>query len=145
MESTPEVSCKFLICRYAIWTGTPLITVARLINAIQHFALCTLSRAISGEPELSDDKNGWFKKGNCETDGGECRDVGRATGPDRFVSGNNYWQSHAVLETQESIVARSDDSRSPRTPPPYCRHFTSSFFLGRRFAIFRSSIFSYRL
>lgn len=39
----------------------------------------------------------------------ECRDVGRAIGPDRFVSGNSYWQSHAVLETQESIVARSDD------------------------------------
>lgn len=40
----------------------------------------------------------------------ECRDVGRAIGPDRFVSGNSYWQSHAVLETQESIVARLDDS-----------------------------------
>lgn len=43
----------------------------------------------------------------------ECRDVGHAIGPDRFVSGNSYWQSHAVLETQESIVARSDDGLSP--------------------------------
>jgi len=68
----------------------------------------------------------------------ECRGVGRAIGPDRFVSGNSYWQSHAVLETQESIVARSDDGLPRSSPPPYRRRFTSSFFLGRRFAIFQS-------
>lgn len=66
------------------------------------------------------DKNGWFEMGIAKRTKRMPRCWPRSIGPDRFVSGNNYWQSHAVLETQEFIVARSDD-RSPRSPPSCCR------------------------
>lgn len=54
------------------------------------------------------DKNGRFKNGIAKRTKRMLRRWPRSIGPDRFVSGNSYWQSHAVLETQESIVARSD-------------------------------------
>jgi len=82
---------------------------------------------------MIDDKNGWLKKGIAKQTKWMPRCWPRSIGPDRFVSGNNYWQSHAVLETQEFIVARSDDSL-----PGLLQPAVVLVFLGRRFAIFRS-------
>lgn len=82
----------------------------RIIISIRLYFIACNFAGVKGARVLIGDKNGWFKKGIAKRTKRMCRDVGRAIGPDRFVSGNNYWQSHAVLETQESIVARSDDS-----------------------------------
>lgn len=87
-----------------------------ILHFINHAAAWSYRRIKEGELEngRDGDKNGCFKKGIAKrARAGECRDdVGRAIGPDRFVSGNNYWQSHAVLETQESIDRTRSSPRS---------------------------------